>query len=257
MRQLDRVLRVKQVSGQRKWRVCPAVCLCRSWTKQQHVRLHACFALWVRQTVQRRLDTRLGVAAGSAAAESTVALHRQDRDCLLRNMNMDRRGRIAAVVAAPLILTGCFVLYSIDDFSSASEVAVLDLRKEYLVSKSYSLRRGNVSFSFVIDGYDCKSPLDAVVNITVYKSGSTTLKHGFRVGDLTWLGGTQDCQPVGYLRARDWSRPLSFSVDDSQENPIGFDFEVKPGAEGVAMPLRVWVVYNNRTPIERMLRNKQ
>jgi hypothetical protein len=159
------------------------------------------------------------------------------------------------VVCVLTLLTGCTWLMR-SDFDNAREVAAIDIGKAQSVTKTMNLSAGDdASISFVVRGYDCKRPLDGTMGIVIRGAKGVIKQAEVDLSKLTWprSGSNYECFPVGYLRLDDanLTQPLKFSID-SEIGPITIDLNIKRPA-GLGRPISVWVVYNSRLPIERML----
>lgn len=156
--------------------------------------------------------------------------------------------------ACALVLpSGCTWLM-MSDFDNGREIAVLDIAKVQSVTKTMDLPRGDASISFVVPGYDCKRPLDGTIDIVVQGAKGVIKQEAVSLSKLTWpRGGGGECFPIGYLRLEDegLSQPLTFYLDGN-ENPININLNIKQPAS-LWSSMSVWVVYNSRLPVERML----
>jgi len=162
---------------------------------------------------------------------------------------------VIAVVCVLTLLSGCTWLM-MSDFDNAREVAVIDTGKVQSVTKTMKLAAGDdVSVSFVVRGYDCKRPLEGSIGIVIRGAKGVIKQADVGLSKLTWprSGNNMECFPIGYLRLDEsLSQPLSFNLDDN-ENPISINLDIKQPAT-VGRSMGVWVVYNSRLPVERMLK---
>lgn len=151
------------------------------------------------------------------------------------------------------LLSGCTWLM-MSDFDNGREIAVLDIGKVQSVTKTMYLPRGNASISFVVPGYDCKRPLDGTLDIGIRGTKGVIKQEAVSLSKLTWpTVGNGECFPIGYLALDDVNstRPLKFNLDRN-EDPINIDLSItQPASLGRSMS--VWLVYNSRLPVERML----
>ena len=61
----------------------------------------------------------------------------------------------------------------------------------------------------------------------------------------------QGCQPIGYLRLANHARPFGMSVTRNHA-PARISV-VTTRAAGKSVEMSLWLVYNDRYPVERML----
>lgn len=106
---------------------------------------------------------------------------------------------------------------------------------------------------FVVGRYDCGQPLNAAIDIEIRLADGSIKRRQVDLDELTWPRSGTGCHAVGYLRSDDetLSRPLRFSVN-AGSNPVGLSLAVTRAAE-TARQVRIWVVYNDRDPVARML----
>jgi hypothetical protein len=167
--------------------------------------------------------------------------------------------KIGSVCAAwsLVLVSGCTWLMK-SDFDNGREVAVLDIGKPQSIKKTMDLPSGNASISFVALGYDCKHPLEGTIDIVIRGARGVIKQEVVSLSKLTWPRvGNGECFPIGYLRLADenLTQPLSFQLD-SNANPVDINLNVKqPASFGRSMS--VWVVYNDRLPVDRMLGKPQ
>jgi hypothetical protein len=164
--------------------------------------------------------------------------------------------RFIPVACVLTLLTGCTWLMR-SDFDNAREVAAIDIGKAQSVTKTMNLSAGDdVSISFVVRGYDCKRPLDGTMGIVIRGAKGVIKEADVDLGKLTWprSGNSMECFPIGYWALDDVNvtQPLKFGVD-SEVGPITIDLNIKRPAS-LGRPMSVWVVYNSRLPVERMLK---
>lgn len=171
------------------------------------------------------------------------------------DMLMKSLMKIRSILAACTwtLLSGCTWLM-ISDFDNGREVAVLDIAKAQSVTKTMDLPPGNASISFVVPGYDCKRPLDGTMDIVIRGTKGVIKQEAVSLSKLTWpTVGNGECFPIGYLALDDVNvtQPLKFTIA-SEVDAITIDLNIKQSAS-LGRPMSVWVVYNSRLPVERML----
>jgi hypothetical protein len=161
--------------------------------------------------------------------------------------------RIAAlVICVPVLVSGCSWLLTIDT-RKAVKLAEIDIGRLHTVTGSVDLAPGKADLRFFIRDYDCRL-LDVAIDIELRFADGTTKRHEVALDDLTWprVGDDEECFPSGYLRDKDtWVRPLRFVVRRGG-NPVEFSIRVTRAAKADER-VHVWVVYNDRTPLDRML----
>jgi len=152
-------------------------------------------------------------------------------------------------------LSGCTSLM-MEDFDNAREITVLDIAKAQSVTKTMDLPLGNGSISFVAPGYDCKRPLDGTIGILIRGPKGVIKQADVDLGKLTWpRSGDGECFPIGYwsLDDENVTQPLKFTIDNAA-GPITINVKIKQPAS-LGRSMSVWVVYNSRLPVKRMLDN--
>jgi hypothetical protein len=143
------------------------------------------------------------------------------------------------------------------DFEKAAEVSTLEIGRTQATSKLIKLSPGNAELVFVARDFDCGHPLDATLEVRVQGTRGTLKQRAVRLNELTWPTSSGRCHPIGYLRLNGASntRPLRFKIAD-EDNPITVDIDVTQNSTRAQM-LTIWVVYNDRYPVERMLGKSQ
>jgi hypothetical protein len=186
---------------------------------------------------------------------------------MIENTAPTQLGGLNAMNRMPVWLTLCAgVLFLgtsactrilVDDFEKAIEVELLDLTQTHTYSKAIDLPSGKAELVFVARSYDCAKPINAVVEITRTTAGGTVEQKMVKLAELTWPRGTDGCRPIGYLRSANESmvRPLRFTIERG-DNPVNFAVSVKETSSH-EQPVVMWVVYNDRNPVDRMLREPQ
>ncbi len=151
-----------------------------------------------------------------------------------------------------MLLIGCTGTM-MHDFHNGTEIAQFDIGKVGTVAESIDLPRGEADIAFVVRDYDCKQPLNASINVMVQLADGTPKQRMVNLGEITWPVSGQDCRPIGYLRLQDakYTRPLRMTIS-RKSNPVRFAFTVTQAADA-GRQMSIWVVYNDRNPVDRML----
>jgi hypothetical protein len=139
------------------------------------------------------------------------------------------------------------------DFHMGTEIASFDIGKVQTITKLIELPSGYTDMRFVAREYDCAQPLDGLIDLTITSAAGKITQHDVWLNKLTWPRDSKNCIPIGYLRSDDenMTRPLKLEIK-SDDNPIIFRLEVKQVA-GASKQMSIWVVYNDRDPVDRML----
>jgi len=155
----------------------------------------------------------------------------------------------------PVLLTGCMWLM-MRDFHKGMEVVEINIGGVHAVTEVADLPLGDADLAFVVHGYECKQLLNASINVLIKSSGRTILDQEVYLDDLTWPASGGHCRPIGYLSLDDENnaRPLRFMIN-KRINPVEFSVHVTQPAN-VEKWISVWVVYNDRNPVDRMLKRR-
>jgi len=161
--------------------------------------------------------------------------------------------RVISVVCVLTLLSGCAWLM-MSDFDNAREVAVIDTGKVQSVTKTIDLPPGNASISFVVPGYDCKHPLEGSMDIVIRGAKGVIKKETVSLSRLTWptSGNNNECLQIGYWEHDGKNSPWSVAFTLYIGESISIDLNITQPAT-VGRSMSVWVVYNSRLPVERML----
>jgi len=196
----------------------------------------------------------LGTTCCWSAYAASAVMHSNFISWTTQALAMTNLMRICSVstACALALLSGCTWLMR-SDFDNGREVAALEIGKAQSVTKAMDFPPGDASISFVVPGYDCKRPLDGTIDFVIRGAKGVIKQETVSLSKLTWPRQEGGCLPIGYLRLDDenLSQPLSFHLDGN-ENPITINLDIKQPAS-VGRSMSVWVVYNSRLPIERML----
>ncbi len=170
---------------------------------------------------------------------------------------MSKRNIIfATALIACIFVVGCSQ-FMMSDFENATKIAQIKIGHSNTVAGSIDLPKGDADIRFVVRDYDCKQALDASINIDLQFADGANKKLAVNLNDLTWPTSGQGCHPIGYLRLDDskYTHPLQFIVDQNS-NPVKFSIKITSAVEA-DMQVAIWVVYNDREPINRMLGNNK
>ncbi|MEB2316138.1 MAG: hypothetical protein OZ919_08655 [Xanthomonadaceae bacterium] len=150
------------------------------------------------------------------------------------------------------LLTGCTRLMMCD-FHKGTEVARIDIGRVHTITRSIDLPAGKTDMSFVVRDYDCKQPLNASITLEIQLANGTIMQRDVNLDELTWPVSGGDCRPIGYLRLADpnYTRPLRITID-RKSNPVRLSISVMQAADA-SRQMSIWVVYNDRNPVDQML----
>lgn len=138
------------------------------------------------------------------------------------------------------------------DHEKGREVSRIRLELDNsLAHRELRLLPGNIDFRFVIPEADCGRELDGVVLVEVLFANGKRLEQVVDLQKLTWPASDGVCRPVGYLKLEDGTRPLRIEIADS-DSPVQVSVRVVDSNQA-PREMRLWVVYNDRDPIDRML----
>lgn len=161
--------------------------------------------------------------------------------------------RVAVLAGSAIaLLSGCSrLLWS--DFDNGTELARIEIGTVGTVSSSIDLPEGEADLRFVVRDFDCTQPLGAAINVWIGLADGTEKQREVSLDDLRWPMAGEDCRPIGYLRLDDakYTHPLSLNIG-RQSNPVRFSFEVVRASDAKRQ-VSIWVVYNDREPVGRML----
>jgi hypothetical protein len=168
----------------------------------------------------------------------------------MRKFNPTRA--VVLLVSMPVLLAGCTWLL-MRDFQKGTEVAELDIGKVHALTKTVALPKGEADLAFVVRDYDCKEPLGASISVKIQFSNGGGIQRDVNLDELTWPVSGRECRPIGYLRLEDAAstRPLRIMIG-RESNPVSFSIDVTQAAD-VGRQMSIWVVYRNRSPVDRML----
>ena len=161
--------------------------------------------------------------------------------------------RATSVGCVLTLLSGCTWLM-MSDFDNARRVAVIDTGKLQSVTETIDLPSGNASISFVVPGYDCKRPLEGSMDIVIRGAKGVIKQEAINLSRLTWptSGNNNECLQIGYWEHDGKNSPWSVAFTLYNEEPISIDLNIRQPAT-VGRLMSVWVVYNSRLPVDRML----
>lgn len=122
---------------------------------------------------------------------------------------------------------------------------------------SISLPMGTADIRFVVPDHDCVRSIDVVVDFDLEFADGRTVKEVVRMSDLTWPIAGHDCRPIGFLRNDKVinRRPLRMEIN-RESNPLKYSIRLA-GRDVATTAFSIWVVYNDRDPVERMLGQSQ
>ena len=168
-------------------------------------------------------------------------------------MDIRKQTRILLAMIVFAFASGCTWLMKAD-FDNSREIATLDIGVVQSATATMTLPPGDASISFVVPGYDCKHPLDGIIDIVIRGTKGEIKQETLNLNKLTWPKvGNGECFPIGYWALDDInvSRPLEFMIDN-EVSPITIELNMTHPAS-LSRSMSVWVVYNSRLPVERML----
>jgi hypothetical protein len=157
-----------------------------------------------------------------------------------------------SVVCVLTLLSGCTWLM-MSDFDNAREVTAIDIGKVQAVTKTMDLPAGNASISFVVPGYDCQRAMEGAMDIVVRGAKGVIKQETISLSKLTWpKSGNGECFPIGYWEHDGKNSPWSVAFTLHSKELISIDLSIREPAT-ISRTMSVWVVYNSRLPVERML----
>jgi len=159
---------------------------------------------------------------------------------------------LAVFTCIAVLLSGCMRLME-RDFEKALEVTTIDIGMPSTVAKTVELPLGEADLRFVVPDYDCAQPLNASITVKVQLADGKQKQRIVNLSELVWPQSGTECRAIGYLRSDhpDSARPFAMKIS-TKSNPVQFSIAVTLAANP-ARQLRLWVVYNDREPVDRML----
>jgi hypothetical protein len=156
------------------------------------------------------------------------------------------------LIVVPVLLGSCTWLL-MRDFQKGTQILELDIGQVHALTKSLALPEGEADLAFVLPGYDCKEPLSASISVKIRFADGGDVHQDVNLRDITWPASGQGCRPIGYMRLDDstFTRPLRLVIS-RENNPVTFSFSVTRAAD-VSRQMSIWVVYGDRSPVDRML----
>lgn len=136
------------------------------------------------------------------------------------------------------------------DFDKGTEIATLGIGSSNAVAGQIDPPQGDADLRFVLHDYDCSSLQDAAISVEIQLAEGMAIRRDLRLGEITWPRAGHDCHPIGHFRPSGVS-PFRISIRRAGK-PLRYAITVTRAAHA-DMRLSVWLVYNDRDPVERML----
>ena len=147
-------------------------------------------------------------------------------------------------------LVGCASLD--EDFGKATLVSDVELGRAGVYTKPLRPPSGAARLIIAIPNYRCAPVSDGPISIAVRSDGGITVyQNRIRLSEMTWSYGRDSCDAYGYVDSSSGRVSARFEIKEHQGS-LHFDIDVSQAGISSKRPARIWLIYGDRVPGEKI-----